>query len=387
MNRKIKNQFLINPAIHFLNHGSFGACPIPVFQEYQKWQRVMELQPIEFLGRHITLHLANARKKLAEFINCSANDIVYFPNPTTAINMVARSLDIKPGDEILATNHEYGALDRTWKFIAKKTGATYINHPIPIPISDKDDFINSFWSGVTDNTKFIFLSHITSPTALTFPVKEVCSMAKKAGIVSIVDGAHMPGQINLDVCEVGADIYVGACHKWLCAPKGSAFLYAHRRIQAQLDPLVISWGFEADKPSHSQFIDYHEWQGTRDMSAFLSVPAAIEFQKRIQWEKVRQACHSLLIDTLEELNNFTGIKPISPYNRDWFYQMAALQLPDLNVDQLKSRLYDEFQVEVPIYLWNEKPFLRISIQGYNDERDTDALIKGLKVLLPKIDNK
>ena len=384
MTEVIKDYFLLDPNIHFLNHGSFGACPKQVFIEYQKWQRVMEIQPVEFLGRHITLHMENAREKLAEYINCKTDELVYFSNPTTAINMVIRNLPLQQGDEILATNHEYGALDRAWKFISNKTGAIYINRPVPIPVTSKDEFISSFWSGVTEKTKIIFLSHITSPTALTFPVEEICRMARDAGILCVLDGAHVPGHISLDVGEVGADVYVGACHKWLCAPKGSSFIYARREVQAILDPLVISWGYEAEEPGPSQFIDYHEWQGTRDMSAFLSVPAAIMFQKEHHWEKVRETCNILLITTLEEINQRFGTKPISPYTNNWFNQMATIQLPDLNVRLLKARLYDEFQVEVPIFTWNEKIFMRISVQGYNDERDTYALIRGLTDLLPKI---
>jgi isopenicillin-N epimerase len=387
MNRKIKKLFLIDPGIHYLNHGSFGACPKPVFQEYQKWQRAMEIQPVKFLGRHITLHMEKSREKLAEYIICQADELVYFSNPTTAINMVVRSLALKPGDEILATNHEYGAMDRTWKYITGKISAKYKNHPISIPVTTKEDFVDNIWSGVTEKTKVIFLSHITSPTALTFPVKEVCKMARLAGILSIVDGAHVSGHIDLDVSEIGADIYVGVCHKWLCAPKGSAFLYTRKEAQPRFDPLVISWGYEAEEPSPSQFIDNHEWQGTRDMSAFLSVPAAIEFQKDYNWKDVRKKCNNLLIDAIEAATKLTGIKPISPYSGTWFNQMAAIQLPELDTKVLQRRLYGEFKVEVPVYIWNDKPFLRISVQGYNDKRDTDALIRGLEVLLPETINK
>jgi len=273
MTANLRDLFLLNPQIYYLNHGSFGACPRPVFERYQEWQRELETQPVEFLSRRVPTLLQDAREALASYLNCPAEDLVYFPNPTTAINMVARSLDLSPGDEILTTNHEYGAMDRTWRFIAEKTGAKYINHPFPLPVSSPVDFINQFWKGVTPKTKVVFLSQITSQTALTFPVSEICARAREDGILTIIDGAHAPGQIHVDLTALGADIYTGACHKWMCAPKGAAFLYASIEIQSWLEPLVVSWGYQAEQPGESQFIDYHQWQGTRDIAAFLSVPA------------------------------------------------------------------------------------------------------------------
>jgi len=208
--------------------------------------------------------------------------------------MVARNLKLEHGDEILSTDHEYGAMDRTWRYIARRLGAKYINQPMPLPVTTHREFLERFWEGVTERTKVIFFSHITSPTALTFPVVEICKKAREAGIITIIDGAHLPGQIPLDLGEINADIYTGACHKWLCAPKGAAFLFARKDVQEWLEPLVVSWGFEAEKPTTSQFIDYHEWQGTRDMSAFLSVPAAfvgavpVEFVRNFSWTTLGQ---------------------------------------------------------------------------------------------------
>jgi isopenicillin-N epimerase len=383
MLNELKKLFLLDPHIHFLNHGSFGACPIPVFQAYQKWQIRLENQPVEFLGREIITHMGKAREKLAKFVNCQPDELVYFPNPTTAINMIARNLALQPGDEIFATNHEYGAMDRTWRFIAEKTGALYINHPIPLPMTTKEEFIENFWSGVTENTKVIFLSHITSPTALTFPVEEVCHRARSSGIFSIVDGAHVPGQISLDLERIGPDVYTGACHKWLCAPKGSAFLFARKEVQSILKPLVVSWGYQAEEPGPSQFIDYHEWQGTRDMSAFLAVPSAIEFQEKYEWEDVRKDCHELLLSALNEINQLTGLASIDSTQKNGFSQMASIQLPNIDEKLLKHRLYDEFRIEIPIFTWENYKLLRISVQGYNNEKDIQALIRGLKVLIPE----
>jgi len=236
----LRDEFLLEDSLIFLNHGSFGACPKPVFEVYQYWQRQLEYQPVRFLGRQATDLLAEARSELANYLNAPQDDLVYTPNPTTAINMIVRSLGLKPGDEILTSDHEYGAMDRTWRFICKKTGAKYVQRPISLPVSTQAELVEYFLAGITPQTKVIFLSHITSPTALIFPVEEICKRAREKNIITIIDGAHAPGQISLDLEAINPDIYTGACHKWLCAPKGSAFLYAHPDIQPRLKPLVVS---------------------------------------------------------------------------------------------------------------------------------------------------
>lgn len=384
MQTAMQKLFLLDPDIHFLNHGSFGACPRLVFEAYQALQREIEHQPINLLDREIRQRMQASRQALADYVGCGRDDLVYFPNPTTAINMVARNLEVSPGDEILSTDHEYGAMDRTWRYFAKKSGAKYINYPIPLPVKSHQEFIEKFWGGVTPHTKIIFISHITSPTALTFPVKEICQRARKAGIMSIVDGAHAPGQIPVDLKDMQPDIYVGACHKWLCAPKGSAFLFVRKAYQGLLDPLVISWGYDPANPSETQFIDYHEWQGTRDMSPFLALPEAITFLSDNNWPAVQADCRRMLSQARADINQALGQEPVCLDDGDWFQQMAAIQLPEVDPDKLKTALYDDFQVEIPVYRWNGKPILRISIQAYNTHRDIDALLDGLKVIIPKL---
>jgi isopenicillin-N epimerase len=381
MRDALKSKFLLDPDVVFLNHGSFGACPRPVFDEYQRWQRELERQPVEFLGRRITALLAEARAQLAEYVGAAADEVVYFPNSTTALNMVARSLNLKPGDEILTTDHEYGAMDRMWRFICGKAGARYIHRSIALPLTTPEEFVETLWAGVTERTRAVFISHITSPTALIFPVREICRRARAAGLLSIVDGAHAPGQIPLDLSELGADLYAGACHKWLCGPKGSAFLYARREIQPMLEPLVVSWGWESESPSGSPFIDHHEWQGTRDLAAWLATPAAIRFQAEHQWEAVRAECHALASETRRRINDWTGLAPICPDAPEWFGQMAAVRLPSVDVESLKERLYRDYRVEVPLFKWNEQPFVRLSFQGYNSCAEADVLVDALKRLL------
>jgi isopenicillin-N epimerase len=214
-----KDLFLLDSSVIFLNHGSFGACPRPVFETYQAWQRELERQPVEFLGRRAPDLLCEAREKLAAYLNVAAEEVVFFPNPTSAINMVARSLDLRPGDEILTTDHEYGAMDRTWRFICRQTGARYVQKPIPLPVTTQADFVERFWAGVNARTRCVFISHITSPTALIFPAAEICRRAREEGITSIVDGAHSPGQIPLDLGEIGADLYTGACQNGYAHPR------------------------------------------------------------------------------------------------------------------------------------------------------------------------
>ncbi len=372
-------RFLLHPGIIFLNHGSFGACPRPVFDEYQRWQRELERQPVEFLGRRFDGLLRAAREPLAQYVNCDPDELVYVPNATNGLNIVARSLALQPGDEILSTDHEYGALERTWTFLAEKTGAVYRRQPIPVPVTTADEFIERFWSGVTPRTRVIFLSHLTSPTALIFPVQELCRRAREVGILSIVDGAHTVGQIPLDLTALGADFYSSNCHKWLLSPKGSAFLYVRRARQSLVEPLVVSWGWRPEKPGPSRFVQEQEWQGTREIAAYLAVPAAIQFMQEHDWERVRAECHALACYVQERIGALTGLAPLSP--PDWFAQMVSVPLPPCDAEWVKTRLYDEFHIEVPIVRWNGREFVRVSVQGYNPQADLDALASALGELL------
>lgn len=378
----IKKDFLIDPDIVFLNHGSFGACPIPVFEVYQSWQRELENQPVEFLGRRAGALLAESRQRLAEYLHTSRDNLVYVTNATHGLNIIARSLQLEHGAEILASDHEYGAMDRTWKFLTQKTGAVYINHPIPTPLSSHKEFIEQFWSGVTPRTRVIFLSHITSPTALVFPIKAICERARAAGILTVIDGAHAPGQIPLDLDDLGCDFYSGNLHKWLCAPKGSAFLYARPEVQSLLEPLIVSWGWESEQPGPSTFVDHHEWLGTRDISAFLSVPAAIDFLANHNWEEYRRAAHKLVLSTAQQIEDLTHIPGLTTDPDIWYAQMGTSLLPDsIDISALKIRMYDVDRIEIPLIRWNGKNLIRFSFQAYNTIEDQARLIQVLKKYL------
>src|SRR6185503_9768990 len=318
----LKKYFLLDPNIHFLNHGSFGATPKSVFREYQRWQLELERQPVEFLGRRITKLMADSRAVLGKYLGTHADNLVYTPNATIALNIIARSLELSSNDEVLATDHEYGAMDRMWRFLSKERGFRYINEQIRTPLTTKENFIHDSWQSVTPRTRVIFISHITSPTALIFPIKDILRRAGEAGILTIIDGAHAPGQIPLPLDSLGADFYCGNLHKWLCAPKGAGFLHARPEVQHLLKPLVVSWGYESETPSGSNFIDYHDWWGTRDHSAFLAVPAAIQFQKKNDWDTVRESCHGLLRETQARICKLTGLAPLHSPADAWFAQMA-----------------------------------------------------------------
>jgi len=371
----LADQFLLRPDIVFLNHGSFGACPRPVFEEYQRWQRELEAQPVEFLGRRFDGLMRAAREPLARYVNCDPDDLVYVPNATVGINIVARSLDLAPGDEVLTTDHEYGALDRTWDFLCNRSGAVYKRQPMPLPVTTPEEFVEQFWAGVTPRTRIIFISHLTSPTALIFPVAEICRRARDAGILSIVDGAHAVGQIPLDMTALGADVYTSNNHKWLLAPKGSAFLYVRRELQPRVFPLVISWGWHPEEPVGSPFVQMHEWQGTRDIASYLATPAAIDFVRANNWEQVRAECHALAWETAERISARTGCGLIS--SADWVSQMVTIPLPPCDVKQVKVLLYDNYGVEVPVLRWGGREFVRVSVQGYNTRADIDRLVDAL----------
>jgi isopenicillin-N epimerase len=294
----VKEHFILDPGVVFLNHGSFGACPAPVFEAYQRFQRQLERQPVEFLAleRHLPKLLDVARARLAAYVGASPGDLVFAPNATSALNAVIRSLELRPGDEVLLGDAEYGGMEILWSFVAERSGATLVRRPF----AELDP---------GTRTRVVFCSHIEWTSGRVNDVADICRRARDVGALSIVDGAHAPGQIDLDLDAIGADVYAGNCHKWLCAPKGSAFLHARPDAQPLIDPLVVSW----DWVDGAAFHELHRWQGTRDPSAYLAVPAAIDFQAEHDWPAVRRRCHDLLA-----AHDF-GLEPLT----DDFVQMRG----------------------------------------------------------------
>ena len=381
----MRPQFLLDPDIVFLNHGSFGACPKPIFDEYQEWQRKLETRPVKFQAEEVFTHLENSRRALGEYINCDKDDLVYFPNPTHAVSNLIPSLNLSERDEVLTTDQEYGACDRAWVYYSEKSGFKYINSEIPLPIMSIEESCQRFWSKATPQTKYVYLSHITSSTALILPIDKIVKEAKVRGIKTIIDGAHVPGHIPLDIKAMDPDYYTGACHKWLCCPKGVSFLYVRKELQDRMQPLVFSWGwgeeydeFKASTQLHSEsrFVNIFQWQGTRDMSAFLTVPASIEFQNQYDWDSVRSRCREMVLDTRNRITELTRLPQLCP--DDWLGQMATILFPMDDTVAFKERLYDDHQIEIPTMAHEGHTAFRISIQGYNSEADVDHLIRTLK---------
>jgi isopenicillin-N epimerase len=371
----LRAEFLLDPNVIFLNHGSYGACPRAVFERYQEWQLELERQPVLFLARRLEGLLAEARAALGAYVGADPDDLVFVPNATAGVNIAAWPLGLQAGDEVLSTDLEYGALDLTWQHVCGDFGARYVRTPIRLPVTSEDEIVETVWAGVTERTRVLFLSHHTSSTALTLPVAELCGRARERGVVTVIDGAHIPGHLPLDIRELAPDFYSGNCHKWLCAPKGAGFLYVRRELQRDVHPLVFSWGYEGDDPS---FLDRHEKQGTRDPSAYLTVPYAIEWQESHDWHHVRERCHELARRAADEL----GLPALVPGTRhDLYGQMVSLRLPDDSPADLQERLYDEHKIEIPVSDHDGGRLIRASFQGYNDEGDLERLKAALNALL------
>ncbi|MBN2383773.1 aminotransferase class V-fold PLP-dependent enzyme [bacterium] len=374
----MKDLFGLDPEVIFLNHGSFGACPKAVFEVYQDFQRELEWRPVEFLDRRFSERMSISRLALAEYVHARPEDIAFVPNATTGLNIVARSLKLGPGDEILMTDHEYGALDRTWRFICEKTGAIIKRVVLSMSNLDQNSLLETIWSAVNDRTRVLFLSQITSTTALLLPIQELVRRARRVGIISVIDGAHVPGQIPLNLDQLDPDFFVGNCHKWMLTPKGSAFLFTRPALQDLVEPLVVSWGWHPEKQRETPYIDLIEWQGTRDIAAYLTIPAALQFMSDHDWPAVRQKCRSLLEQAVELLTRETPLEPIVQPDRPYGLQIASFFLPPCDRDSVKSQLYDRFGIEVPIVIWKGNNVIRISIQAYNSLEDIKILTLAIR---------
>ena len=380
---EIRAQFPLREDVCYLNHGACGACPRPVMENWQRWQWKMEEEPAEFLFHECLSLLPAARQELAVHLGAQQQDLVFYENVTTALNAVLRSLKLKAGDEILTTDHEYGALRKTLEFLCARTGAKLIQAPVELPLAVPHVVCEQIWSQATANTRLLFLSHISSPTAVRMPVELLVQRAREAGVLSIIDGAHAPGQIELSLDELGADFYGGNCHKWLMAPPGAAFLHARRECQALLDPLVVSWGWGNEEVQETRFLDEQQYRGTKDISHWLAVPAAWRFREDWNWQTVIQERVTWLREYDTELLRLLGTK--SMYHERWdpLLQMRIYETPwTIALAQKKEReLRERFQITIPISAWRGRTFVRPSLQGYNSRQDLDQLLRVLKQLL------
>jgi len=345
----LRDLFLLDPDVTFLNHGSFGAAPRAVFERYQAWQRELERQPVDFIARRLEGLLAEARAALGEYVGARPDDLTFVQNATTGVNVAARALDLRPGDEVLSTNLEYGACVMAWEQLCTLVQVPY----------------DELFEHVTERTRAVFVSHITSETALLLPVEEIVRAARERGLATIVDGAHAPGHVDLDLVALGADFYAGNCHKWMCAPKGAGFLHVRPEWQERVDGPIVSWGYEAP----ATFISRTERQGTRDAAAYLTVPAAIEFQRA---HDVRESCVALAREARRDVCELLRTEPIAP--EEMILQMASVRLPKPD-PELSQRLWDEHRIEIPVS--HDGTLLRISIAAYNTREDVDRLLAAL----------
>lgn len=381
----LKALFRLDPDVTFLTHGTYGACPRPVLEACHDWRERLESQPVAFLEpRHLARVLAAARLALGAELGADPDDLVPVANATAGLNAVARSLPLAPGDEILTTDHEYAALEKTWAFVARRTGAVVRRVTVPLPLTSENAFSETVLAGITPRTRVLFLSHITSPTALLFPIGKAVAEARARGIWSVIDGAHAPGQIALDLNRLGADFYVGNCHKWLMAPKGAAFLHARRAVQDLISPLVISHGWTPDGATpgpfgHTAFQDAFQFQGTCDPAAFLAVPEALAFRRAHGWPEVIERCRTLAQATAARVAALTGRPPIAA-PEFCAPQMVAMPVPDCDPLAMRDRLLRDHRIEMPFPRWAGRSFARLSVQGYNAAPEMDLLCAALASL-------
>ena len=386
----LKNQFLLDNKVTFLNHGSFGACPKKIFNEYQSWQKKLENQPVKFLDqfRDFGPNMTNVREALSKKINCNVNNLVPVVNATTGLNAIIKSLHFKKGDEVIMSNHEYGALEKTWQFIKTKYKIKITIAKVSLPISSEEKFIKDFVKKFTSKTKILFLSHITSPTALLFPIKKLVKIAKQHKIITIIDGAHAPGHIDLNLKNLNADFYSGNCHKWMMSPKGAAFMWSSSKYKNHLDPLIVSHGWNKKNNSinqkgalgNSRFIDMFEYNGTKDPAAWLSVPASIKYINDKKNTK-------LFITQSKVLHNFalklskTFKMPLLGDRKFLPPLMISVPIPKVKEIEFQRKLYKNYKIEIPIIPWENKSFARISYQLYNSIKDLEKLEYAFKKLL------
>ncbi len=379
----------LDPSVTFLNHGSFGACPTAVLEAQSELRQAMESEPVRFLLRELPDLFDEARRVTAEFVGADADNFVFVDNATTGVNAVLRSLDLATGDELLITDHAYNACRNALEFVAEKSGARVVRVSLPFPLSSPDEVVEAILAAVTSQTRLALIDHITSPTGLVLPVKEIVDRLREQGVETFVDGAHGPGMVPLDIGSLGAAYYTANCHKWLCAPKGAAFLVVREDLRESVRPLVISHGASASDPHRSRFHQEFDWCGTRDFSPSLSIPRAIEVVGGMVeggWTEIMKRNRSLVIEGRNIVASSLGVAPPCP--EEMLGTLASLPLPDgvstplpsaLATDPLQDRLFREYGIEVPVVSWPGPPrrLIRISAHLYNEESDYQKLAAAL----------
>lgn len=371
----VSRLFALDPDVTFLNHGSFGATPRTVLDHQAELRARMEANPVRFFARELGPLLDETRAELAAYVGADPAGIAFVPNTTTAINVVARSLRLEPGDEILLDDHEYGAMRLLWDEIARETGAHVAVVGLPVPYTDEQQIVDAFSAAVTSRTRVLFFSHITSLSSYVLPARRLVELAHGAGALAIVDGAHAPGQIPLDLDELGADAYSGNAHKWLSAPKGAAFLYANEDARRWVRGEVVSWGWTWD--GGDAYEQRFGWGGTRDPTAILCIPSCIELQRG--WEAEKQRARELTVYAADALERHAARIAADERRAP---QMVTLELRTSRApDELWRALWHDHRIEVPVERLATLTITRVSAQVYTSAADVDALVAALDRLL------
>ncbi|HWS72168.1 MAG TPA: aminotransferase class V-fold PLP-dependent enzyme, partial [Thermoanaerobaculia bacterium] len=345
----MKEHWLLDPSIAYLNHGSFGATPRAVLAKQEEFRQRMEREPVRFLARELDPLLDDVRAELAAFVGATPDDLALLPNATAGVNAVLRSLDLDKHDELLVTSHEYVASRNALDHVASLSGAKVVAVDIPFPIASSDVIVERVLAAVTDRTRLLLVDHISSQTALIFPIERLIAELNARGIDTLVDGAHAPGQIALDLASLGAAYYAGNLHKWVCAPKGSAFLYVRRNRRYRIHPAAIGHGYSATRRDRSRFHLEFDWTGTFDPSAWLAVPEALRFIASLVpggWAEVRERNHNLALRARDLLCDALRIAPPAPDHM--LGSMAAVPLPDGDAEALQRELFEQHAIEVPL---------------------------------------
>jgi isopenicillin-N epimerase len=378
----------LDPRVVYLNHGSFGACPTAILQAQQQYRERMERDPVHFFVREIEGLIDASRRELAAFVGADAEDLAFVPNATVGVNTVLRSLDFRSGDELLTTNHAYPACKNAIDFVASRTGARVVVAAVPFPLASSQLVLDSILARVTPSTRLALIDHVTSPTGLVFPIARIVQALNERGVETLVDGAHAPGMVPLDLRSLGAAYFTANCHKWLCTPKGSALLFVRRDRQHAIHPLAISHGATAKRPERSRFWLEFDWTGTDDPTPYLCVGDAIRYLGGLLpggWQALMERNRFVALAAREMLCSTLGIPEPAP--RDMVAALAAVPLPDQALqpgavfDPLQDALFREHGIEIPIFPWPAPPkrVLRVSAQLYNSASQYQKLIDALRI--------
>ena len=367
MPSEFARHWTLEPGTVFLNHGSFGATPRPVLAAQSEWRERMEREPVAFFARDLEPALDEARAALGAFVGADPDDLALVPNATAGINIVARALDLGAGDEIVATDHAYNAATNALEHVAAAAGARLVTARLPFPGATPDLARDAILDAVTTRTRLVLLDHVTGPTALVLPVAEIVAALASRGVDALVDGAHAPGMLDVDVGAVGAAYYTGNCHKWMCAPKGAAFLHVRRDLQVRVRPLAISHGANSPRLDRSLFRLEHDWTGTSDPSAQLSIPAAIEFGASLLsggWPALRERDRDLALQGRDLLCAALGVEAPAPDSM--IGSMAAVPLPFEAAD---AQLPGGAQYDDPVHAGLQQHGIQASIGAWPQRPD------------------